>query len=180
MGSSKGTDVVYIPGNHDDAVRNYLGVTLGGIRIERDAVHTTADGRRFWVLHGDEFDHVVNGARWLSILGDRAYDAAIFADKVVNKVRRRMGKPYWTLSKNLKARVKTVTTFLGGFREKLVAAAKQRGVDGVQPAFREPQLQEGEHALREPGEVLVVGDGPPLPAGRLRQALAAVDEEQVH
>jgi len=127
----KGTKVVYIPGNHDHIVRSYLGVTLGGIRVAREAVHVTADGRRFWVTHGDQFDHVVHGARWLSVLGDRAYDVALFANVVFNRARRLMGKPYWSLSAALKAQVKTVVNFVSGYREQLVQHARKRGMDGV-------------------------------------------------
>lgn len=127
----KGTKVVYVPGNHDHCVRTYAGLTFGDVRVERDVVHVTADGRRFWVTHGDQFDHVVHGSKWLALLGDRAYDLALVANVVFNRVRRRMGKPYWSLSAHLKGRVKTVVNFMSGFREKLVEHARSRGLDGV-------------------------------------------------
>jgi UDP-2,3-diacylglucosamine pyrophosphatase LpxH len=127
----KGTEVIYVPGNHDHVVRSYVGLSFGGIRIEADVVHTTADGRRFWVTHGDQFDHVVRDIQWLSTLGDRAYDAALFVNVVYTRVRRRLGKPYWSLSAHLKARVKTVVNFVSGYREQLVEHARERGLDGV-------------------------------------------------
>lgn len=127
----KGTKVTYIPGNHDHMVRSYRGVNLGGIKIRREAVHVTADGRRFWVTHGDQFDHVVHGSRWLSVLGDRAYDAALFANVVFNRIRRRLGRPYYPLSSTLKAKVKTVVNFVSGYREQLVESARKQGFAGV-------------------------------------------------
>jgi UDP-2,3-diacylglucosamine pyrophosphatase LpxH len=127
----KGTKVVYVPGNHDEMARSYLGFNLGGIRIARDTVHATADGRKLWVTHGDAFDDVVNGARWLSELGDRAYDAALVLNVLCNRVRRRMGLPYWSLSSHLKGRVKKVIDFLCGYRIRLANAARKRGMHGV-------------------------------------------------
>jgi len=127
----KGTRIVYIPGNHDAAVRSYAGISLGGIRIEPEVVHQTADGRRFWVTHGNEFDHVVNGMRWLSVLGDWAYGLALFANSIFNRARRRLGKPYWSLSSHLKNKVKVVVNFVCGFREALLDRARERGLDGV-------------------------------------------------
>ncbi|HEY7901720.1 MAG TPA: metallophosphoesterase, partial [Caulobacteraceae bacterium] len=69
----KGATVTYIPGNHDDRVRDFCGVHFGGVVVARDAIHQTADGRRFLVLHGDEFDAAVRLAPWLAFAGDWAY-----------------------------------------------------------------------------------------------------------
>ena len=66
----KGVAVIYIPGNHDEVVRDFFGVHFGGVVVARDAIHVTADGRRFLVTHGDEFDGVVQYAKWLALLGD--------------------------------------------------------------------------------------------------------------
>jgi UDP-2,3-diacylglucosamine pyrophosphatase LpxH len=127
----KGTRILFVPGNHDAAARAYAGLSLGGIRIEPEVVHRTADGKRFWVTHGDEFDHVVNGMQWLSTLGDRAYGVALFANSLFNRARRRMGKPYWSLSSHLKNKVKAVVNFVCGYRESLIRTARERGLDGV-------------------------------------------------
>ena len=74
----KGTRIVYIPGNHDEFLRDYYGTHFGGIDVVEDAVHETADGRRYLVVHGDLFDVVIRHARWLALLGDKAYDVAIW------------------------------------------------------------------------------------------------------
>jgi len=127
----KGTVVTYIPGNHDEAARQYCGLHLGGIAVEREAVHLTADGRRLLVIHGDEFDTVVRYARWLAILGDHAYTLALMANHWFNEARRRLGLGYWSLSAYLKDRVKNAVAFIASFERALAAEARRRGVDGV-------------------------------------------------
>ena len=127
----KGARTVYIPGNHDDFAREYIGYTLGGIEIMRDAVHVTADGRRLLVTHGDEFDIVIRHAEWLAWLGDWSYRAAIKANTVFNAVRRRLGFSYWSFSAWAKLRVKNAVNFIGSFESALVAEAARRGVQGV-------------------------------------------------
>ena len=94
----KGTRVVFIPGNHDEGMRQYCGSHFGGIEIEHEIVHTTADGRRYLVIHGDEFDVVVRYAKWLAFLGDRGYELALWINTRLNFIRRRLGLGYWSLS----------------------------------------------------------------------------------
>ncbi len=127
----KGTRVVYVPGNHDEAVRGYCGMSFGAIEIHRDAEHTMADGRRFLILHGDEFDVVVRYARWLALLGDRSYEFAVWCNRPLNFVRRRLGYGFWSLSNYLKLRVKTAVNFIGEFEQAIAAEAKRRSADGV-------------------------------------------------
>lgn len=91
----KGTSITYIAGNHDEFLRMFQGVHFGGIVVADRAIHVAADGRRFLVIHGDQFDTVVMNARWLAYLGDRAYELAIFANRLVTRVRRLFGLPYW-------------------------------------------------------------------------------------
>ncbi len=127
----KGTRIVFIPGNHDEAVRAYAGMSFGAIEIHRDIVHVTAGGDRFLLLHGDEFDVVVRYARWLAMLGDRSYEFAVWCNRPLNFVRRRLGLGFWSLSNYLKLRVKTAVNFIGEFEEALAAEAKRRNVEGV-------------------------------------------------
>lgn len=127
----KGTRIVYIPGNHDEALRDYAGMHFGGIEIERQAFHATADGRRFIVLHGDEYDVVVRYARWLALLGDRGYELALWSNAPLNFIRRKLGLGYWSLSAYLKHRVKTAVSFIGAFERNLAEEAKRHQVDGV-------------------------------------------------
>ena len=126
-----GTRVVYVPGNHDEAFRDYCGVLLAGVELSTEVIHRTADGRDLLVLHGDSFDGIVTYARWLALLGDRAYAAALWLNDVVNLARRRLGLPHWSLSALLKRKVKNAATFIADFEHAVARAAKQRGADGV-------------------------------------------------
>jgi UDP-2,3-diacylglucosamine pyrophosphatase LpxH len=127
----KGVNVIYVPGNHDDRVREFVGVHFGGVVVARDAIHETADGKRFLVLHGDEFDGVVQHARWLAFVGDYAYRALIATNTLFNRVRRRMGFGYWSLSAFLKTKVKNALQFVENFEAAVADEARRRGVDGV-------------------------------------------------
>ena len=127
----KGAEMVYVPGNHDGAARQFAGTTFGGILVQRDWVHTTADGRRLLVLHGDEFDGVVRLAPWLSKVGARAYEASLFLNGAVSAVRERLGMPYWSLAAALKDRTKRALQYVARFEEAVAALAARRGVDGV-------------------------------------------------
>ncbi|WP_371132623.1 UDP-2,3-diacylglucosamine diphosphatase [Phenylobacterium sp.] len=127
----RGVEVIYIPGNHDDQVRDFCGIHFGGVVVARDTIHQTADGRRFLVTHGDEFDGVVRYAPWLAHLGDAAYCALLAANTTFNRLRRRLGLGYWSLSAYLKGRVKNALQFIDGFETALADEARRRGVDGV-------------------------------------------------
>ncbi len=127
----KGSRVVYIPGNHDEFLRGYYGTHFGGIEVVENAIHEAADGRRFLVVHGDIFDLVVTQARWLALLGDKAYEFALTANRVFNAMRRVLGVPYWSLSKWAKLKVKNAVNFIGAFEKALATEAKHHRVDGV-------------------------------------------------
>jgi UDP-2,3-diacylglucosamine pyrophosphatase LpxH len=127
----KGTKVTYIPGNHDEWLREYTQIELGGIKVVDEAVHITADGRRLLVIHGDAYDGVVKYARWLALLGDWAYNLMIWLNTHFNRLRRRFGYPYWSLSAYLKGKVKNAVVYVGNFADAVVDEARSRGVDGV-------------------------------------------------
>jgi UDP-2,3-diacylglucosamine pyrophosphatase LpxH len=127
----KGTTVVYVPGNHDEAARHYVGVDFGGIAIRDEAVHTTADGRRLLVTHGDRFDGVITCAKWLALLGDQLYTLILTLNQHYNALRARLGLPYWSLSQFLKLRVKNAVSYITAFEDALAREARTRGFDGV-------------------------------------------------
>ncbi|MFD1950732.1 UDP-2,3-diacylglucosamine diphosphatase [Sphingomonas arantia] len=129
--ATKGTRVVYLPGNHDEAFRDYVGLEFGGVELLPEDIHVTADGRRLLVVHGDAFDAVVLYARWLAFLGDSAYTFLLKANAVYNAVRRRLDLPYWSLSTYAKRKVKNAVQFISRFEETVAHAAAERGVDGV-------------------------------------------------
>lgn len=127
----KGAKMVFIPGNHDEALRDYCGNHFGGVDLVLRAVHETADGRRFLIIHGDEFDIVVKYAKWLAFLGDTAYVVALWFNTHFNFFRRRMGMSYWSLSAYLKHKVKSAVNFIGEFETALAAEAKRQDAVGV-------------------------------------------------
>ncbi len=128
-----GAEVIYIPGNHDEMFRAWLpmGLEVAGVKLRKDATHTTANGRRLLVMHGDEFDSVVRYAKFLALLGDWAYTAALTLNRYFNAVRRRLGHPYWSLSAWLKRQVKEAVKAIDRFEVALAGEARRRGFDGV-------------------------------------------------
>jgi UDP-2,3-diacylglucosamine pyrophosphatase LpxH len=127
----KGTRVVYVPGNHDEWLRDFTQLQFGGVEVVEDAIHVTADGRRMLVLHGDIFDAVVMNARWLALLGDGAYTVALWLNRHFNTVRRRLGYPYWSMSAYLKRRVKNAMEYIGSFADAVADEAHRRGLEGI-------------------------------------------------
>ena len=131
LDKARGGAMTYIPGNHDEAARRFPGLDLGGITITRRALHTTADGRRFLILHGDEFDGVIRHARWLSLLGAWAYSGILTLNQYVDCVRRWMKLPYWSLSAYLKHKTKRAVQFIADFENAVAQRAQDQDVDGV-------------------------------------------------
>ena len=127
----KGTRVVFVPGNHDEFLRRYVQHTFGGVEVVDEAVHITADGRRLWVTHGDLFDGVIQCAKWLAYLGDSAYGVTLKLNQWFNSVRARMGLPYWSLSRYLKAKVKRAVSYVSDFEVAVAREAHKRGMHGV-------------------------------------------------
>ncbi|MPT48840.1 MAG: UDP-2,3-diacylglucosamine diphosphatase [Sphingobium sp.] len=127
----KGTRVIYITGNHDEMLRDYAGMGFGGIHLMNEDVHTTVDGRRLLITHGDAFDGVVLYAKWLAYLGDQAYYVMLKANRWFNRARKLLGMPYWSLSSYLKRRVKNAVQFICDFEEAVAHEAQARGLDGV-------------------------------------------------
>jgi len=126
----KGTRIVYIPGNHDEFIGGFCGY-YGHIAIQKDAIHTTADGRRILVIHGHELDTVVQNARWLAFAGDLGYQFLLGLNPLINFFRRRLGLGYWSLSAYAKKRVKDAVNFIGEFEAAIVRYAQQYGVEAV-------------------------------------------------
>ena len=127
----KGTDVIYVPGNHDEFARDYIGLEFGSIKVRRDIFHHGVNGKRFLIMHGDECDGVMIYAKWLALLGDYAYGTALAFNSWFNSARRMLGLPYWSLSKYLKHKVKNAVQFISNYEKEMARFAKDQQADGV-------------------------------------------------
>ena len=127
----KGCRVIYVPGNHDEFARHFVGHAFGGIEVLHDTTHTTANGMKLWVVHGDHFDGVIQCAKWLAYLGDWLYEFSLRINRHLNSFRAHMGLGYWSLSAYLKLKVKKAVNFISDFEEAVATEAKRRGYDGV-------------------------------------------------
>ena len=127
----KGCRVVFVPGNHDEFARGFIGHQFGGIEVVDDAVHITADGKRLWVTHGDYFDGVIQCAKWLAYVGDNLYEFTLKLNRYLNHLRAKFGLPYWSLSAYLKHKVKKAVNFISDFEQAVAHEARKRGHQGV-------------------------------------------------
>ena len=126
-----GATIVFIPGNHDEVMRSYLGTHFGGVEVVAQAEHVTVDGRRFLVTHGDQFDSIVVNAKWLAHVGDRAYDLALWLNIWFNRARRLWGGQYWSLSNWAKQQVKRAVNYITEYEQVLTDEARRGGYDGI-------------------------------------------------
>lgn len=128
--AAEGTRVVYVPGNHDDFFRKFCGQTIAGIELRHKVVHTTADGRRFMVCHGDQFDQVVRCSPLMLLVGDRAHGLLLRLNRWFNGLRRLQGKPYWSLAAWVKSRIGRARTFIRRFELAALTVAEKGHYDG--------------------------------------------------
>ncbi len=127
-----GEKVVFIPGNHDEALREYVGTSFGGILLAAEWIHVTAAGRRLLLIHGDAFDQVTRHHRWVAVLGDVAYNFLVRANAWLSWLRRRLHiQGYWSLAGYAKRKVKSAVDFICDFEDSVIHAVRERGLDGV-------------------------------------------------
>ncbi|MCC6679357.1 MAG: UDP-2,3-diacylglucosamine diphosphatase [Phycisphaeraceae bacterium] len=154
--------VIYLPGNHDAAIRHFVNLNFGGIRTLPYAIHVTADGRRLLVIHGDQFDLVVRHSQLVAMLGGKAYETLLSVNRCYNTMRRRLGLPYASLSQSIKMKVKTACMFISRFEQALAREAHRRGLDGVVCGhIHKPQIiapTRGEARFSTPGAPASYGD----------------------
>ena len=132
LGKTKhGTRVIYVPGNHDEQMREICGTLFGNLEIHREYVHTTLRDQKLLVMHGDEFDGAVQCSRWLAALGSGLYDVTLGANRLVNALRRRFGYPYWSLAGYLKSRVGNAMKYVHSFEQAAAQAVRRRELDGI-------------------------------------------------
>ena len=127
----RGTQVSYIPGNHDEALRAYADTVFEGVNIVMEAEHQTADGKRLLLLHGDEFDNAVRHSQMLHALGSHAYDLLLVLNRWQNHWRRRMGMPHWSLAGFIKQHARQARKHIESYERAAVHEASRRGYDGI-------------------------------------------------
>jgi UDP-2,3-diacylglucosamine pyrophosphatase LpxH len=127
----KGTRIVYLPGNHDEFLRGFGDQDLGNIQVIDSCVHTGVDGKRYQVMHGDQFDVVIKHAKWLAHVGSWAYDTLIILNLAVAGVRRLLNLKPWSLSAWAKYQVKSAVNFIGDYENNLAGYAESHGCNGV-------------------------------------------------
>lgn len=127
-----GDQVTLIPGNHDESLREYVGTSFGDIRVLREHIHIAADGRRYLLIHGDEFDQVMRHHRWVAVLGDIAYNLLVRINAWLSWARRTLRiSGYWSLAGYAKRRIKQAVSFIFDFEDAVIHAVRERGLDGV-------------------------------------------------
>jgi UDP-2,3-diacylglucosamine pyrophosphatase LpxH len=127
----KGASVYFIPGNHDESARQYIGTSFGDIQVVEEIIHTTKDGKKLWVTHGDLFDGVMQYAKWLAYVGDTLYSLILYMNRYFNLIRIKMGLQYWSLSQYLKHQVKNAVSYIADFEHIMAREARMRNCDGV-------------------------------------------------
>lgn len=126
-----GTKVFYIPGNHDEGLRSYVGMVFGNISLHRDYVHTLANGRKILCVHGDDYDVVTRYHKWTAKLGDVGYSFLLWANRHYNTIRSKFGMRFWSLAAYVKFKVKEAVSFIGDYENNVIKEARSKGVDGV-------------------------------------------------
>ena len=148
-----GAQVFFVAGNHDEFARDFLGLQFGGVSVTNEIIHTTTKGLRMLVLHGDQFDAVMSYAKWLAHLGDKAYDFALWLNRIFNFMRKKFGMNYWSLSAWLKHKVKNAVEYIGTFENFIAESARHHKTDAVICGH----IHHAE--MRQIGNVLYCNDG---------------------
>lgn len=124
------TEVIYLRGNHDDFIDTLAPFTFGKLSIRKDYIHKS-NGKDFYVVHGDIFDSITSNLKWLAKLGDIGYTFLLWLNKIYNNRRLKKGLPYYSLSQDIKQRVKSAVSYISNFEHELVKLAKSKNCDGI-------------------------------------------------
>ena len=135
----KGTEIIYVLGNHDEGLRRYVGTHFGGIEVRPTDIYEAVNGHKYLVLHGDNFDNVMLYARWLAYVGDYAYDFILGLNTFFNGLRRMMGLRYWSLSSYLKFKVKNAVQFVSEIGRRVFQGMEKHHFDRQSAAHHKCQ-----------------------------------------
>jgi UDP-2,3-diacylglucosamine pyrophosphatase LpxH len=127
-----GTQVIYIPGNHDDNVRDYDSYVFGDITVKKSDIHLTSSGKSFLVVHGDEYDTIARYHQWIAKLGSKVYDFLIAVNRLLKSIRRVFGiESHFSLAAYIKFKVKNIVQFISDYEENIVNTLQKEALDGV-------------------------------------------------
>lgn len=132
--AKRGTNVYYILGNHDEALRSFLryDLSFGDIKILNHYDYIGVDSKKYLITHGDAFDNLMTkDKKWIMHIGDNLYDFFIWFNRHFNGIRRLLGLKYWSLSKWLKDNAKHAVRFINRFEEYISAYCEAKGYNGV-------------------------------------------------
>lgn len=129
--AQNGTQVIYLPGNHDELIKPYAELSLWNIKIARQHIHQGIGGHKLLMLHGDQFDADVCVGRFYAMLGDNLYDLLLFLNRHLHSLRERLGYPYWSLASYIKSRVGKAQIAISRYRQAVINYAQHFDVDGV-------------------------------------------------
>ena len=129
--TKRGTEVVFVTGNHDEFLRRYSGIELGNLKLVDKYIHVTGDGRTCLVVHGDEFDVITRYHRWIAWLGDIGYTILLELNRHINRFRSRFGYGHWSLSAWVKHKVKRAVGFISDFETAVAHSCRKEGYDSV-------------------------------------------------
>lgn len=125
------TQVIYLPGNHDEPAQKYDQMRFGDVEIHREYIHTTAAGKKLLILHGDQFDGEVCFGKMQAFVGDKAYDLLLFVNRWFNFFRAKKGYPYWSLAGHIKGQIRGANEAISRYRDAAIRRAKAEGLDGI-------------------------------------------------
>ena len=131
MMEKQGTEIIYVVGNHDDFLDSLAPFQFSNIKLVKEYLLTSRSGRRYYVTHGDIFDSITTYMRWLAHLGDAGYTFLLWLNKWYNRRREQQGKSYYSLSQQVKHRVKRAVSYISQFECELVRLAEVKHLDGV-------------------------------------------------
>lgn len=129
--SRDGTTIYYVPGNHDDDFRALAGTRVASIEVRRRMIHTTADGKRLLVLHGDEFDSALKCGPLAALIGNAGYYFLLSLNRLNHGINDFLRKPYWSLAQYVKMRIGKAVRYVNRFQDACLKAASEANVDGV-------------------------------------------------
>jgi UDP-2,3-diacylglucosamine pyrophosphatase LpxH len=128
---SNKTQVIWIRGNHDEFIEEFMGSNFGGVEFKENYILNLNNGTKYFVFHGDIIDVFITKYKWIAKIGSIGYDLALWLNRQYNNYRRWKGLPYQSISKKIKARVKQATNYINDFEETAIKMAEKEGCDGV-------------------------------------------------